>query len=468
MPSRVLLINANRYGWPYPVFPLGLAHVAAALHRAGHLTRWLDLLVEPEALPGAVAEFQPDVTGISLRNIDDVLIKTQATFFTDLADLCGRIRAAKPGPVVLGGSGFSIFPRELLALSGADFGIQGEGEESLVTLVEALASGADCRNIPGLVFRDQGEIRMNPPRRLPQAGAMDAPELPAALVDFYLQRSSMLNLQTQRGCACHCSYCTYPLIEGAFARRRAPAAVANNLEQIARRGAQYAFIVDSVFNSSPAHVTGVCEEILRRKLNLKWGCFLRPQGLTVELAKLMARAGLAHIEFGADSFCDPVLKALGKGLTFDDIQAASESASRAGIDYCHFLICGGPGETAATLDATFANSLRLPGGVIMAVVGVRLYPNTALARDHASAAGEISPADLLQPRYYLAPGLTREGVFAQLEDFARRNPNWIFGDPPASYLTMAERLRQRGVVGPLWSYFAIIQRLAPRPAPAAR
>ena len=154
--------------------------------------------------------------------------------------------------------------------------------------------------------------------------------------------------------------------------------MADEFEALERQGAKYAFIVDSVFNSSPTHVAETCEAICRRKLTIRWGCFLRPQGLTPELVQLMARAGLAHIEFGSDSFCDAVLHEYGKDFTFDDIQQSSEAARAAGVDCCHFLICGGPGETLETLRLGFENSLRLRGAVIMAVAGMRIYPGTRL------------------------------------------------------------------------------------------
>jgi hypothetical protein len=70
----------------------------------------------------------------------------------------------------------------------------------------------------------------------------------------------------------------------------------------------------------------------------------------------------------------------------------------------------------------------------------------------------------LPPAYYLAPGLTADGVFAQLHRFTRNSPNWIAGDPVPEYTRLVERLRSRGIVGPLWSYFAMLQRLGPAPA----
>jgi hypothetical protein len=75
-------------------------------------------------------------------------------------------------------------------------------------------------------------------------------------------------------------------------------------------------------------------------------------------------------------------------------------------------------------------------------------------------------ADLLTPTYYLAPGLAEEEVFTRLQQFSARAPNWIVGDPPPTYLRLVERLRRRGVAGPLWSYFSMMQRFWP-PAPAA-
>jgi radical SAM superfamily enzyme YgiQ (UPF0313 family) len=238
--------------------------------------------------------------------------------------------------------------------------------------------------------------------------------------------------------------------------------VADEFAQIQRRGARYVFIVDSVFNSSPPHVTEICEAMLRRNVNLSWGCFLRPQGLTPELMKLMKRAGLAHIEFGTDSFCDEVLAAYQKGLTFEDIRHSSEMATRENVDFCHFLISGGPGETVETMRRGFAASLRIKNAVILAMVGMRIYPGTRLF-EQALAEGRISrKTDLLAPAYYLAPGLTVEIVSAELKQFARESPGWISGEPVPLYTRLVERLRQRGAMGPLWSYFSTLQRLWPK------
>lgn len=459
MRSRVLLISANRCTSPDPVFPLGLAYLSAALRQAGHECLWLDILAQPEQLASTLKQFCADFVAISLRNIDDVLIRKRETFFDDLPGLIAAIRKEFGGPIILGGSAFSIFPEQLLELSGADFGITGEGESGLLALLGALQNRTDYESLPGLVLRREGKIRCNAPDPEPLHWPLSKSDRPAALADFYLRSGSMLNLQTQRGCAHRCCYCTYPVIEGKRHRSKPPAMVADDFEQLQLLGAKYVFVVDSIFNSSSQHVTEVCEALIRRDLKLPWGCFLRPDGLTSELMGLMRRAGLAHIEFGSDSFCDEVLAAYQKDFIFADILHSSELAHREGVDYCHFLIAGGPDETARTLEEGYRNSLRLDGAVVMAVVGMRIYPGTPLF-ERAVREGQLAPdADLLRPQYYLAPGLTREGVFEQLNEFSRRSPNWITGDPDPAYEKLVARLRQRGVAGPLWSYFSRMQQL---------
>ncbi len=461
MSSNILLISANRCTTPDPVFPLGLSCLNAALRRAGHRTVWFDPLPKPDGFEQVLKPCKPDFIAVSVRNIDDVLIRKQETYYADPAALLATIRRHSNASIILGGSGFSIFPQRLLELLGADFGISGAGESGLVALIEALEKGGDYRGIPGLVFRHNGKVVVNPATLHPVDQELADEDRPVAIASHYLRTSGMLNVQTQRGCGFRCGYCTYPLIEGRRNLRRQPDQVAAELEQLQRRGARYVFITDSIFNSSRQHIVEVCEAILRRNVKMSWGCFLRPQGLTLDVVKLMARAGLAHIEFGSDSFCDKVLAAYRKDLTFDDILASSELARQANIDFCHFLIAGGPGETQATLAQGFINSQRLKGAVIMAVVGMRIYPGTHLF-EQAVVEGLIQPdANLLAPVYYLAPGLTQEEIFDHLRTFARRSANWIAADPNPGYSHVVERLRQRGVVGPLWSYFAMMQRLWP-------
>ena len=456
--QRILLISSNRCDQPYPVFPLGLAHLESALCHAGHTTYWLDAQAMTVPLEQALAEFQPNVIGISLRNVDDVQFQSRQTYFGDAVELCQTLRRQCNCPIVVGGTAFSIFPEQLLTLTGADFGIHGPGEIAFNQLIEAIATGADPSGIRCLVYR-RGERAVVNPRDSAEPIYPDPAERPAELVDFYLRRSSMVNIQTQRGCSLKCCYCTYPSIEGRRCRRRSPDAVAAELGIIQRQGAKHVFITDSVFNTSAEHVADVCEAILQRNVEIQWSCFLRPKNLTQELMTLMARAGLTHVEFGTDSFCDSVLEEYGKAFTFEDVLQSSELARAADVHYAHFLICGGPGETHETLQTTFANANRLRAAIIFALAGMRVYPGTPLLA-RAQREGLLpADVDLLPPVYYISPALTEQELLRQLAEFKRQAPNWMIGALPPSFIQLAERLRQRGVVGPLWEYYASLQRL---------
>lgn len=463
MSSKILLLSTNRYTFPDPVFPLGLACINAALIRNGHKTECLDAnLDSQEQVKRVIAEFQPDFIGISLRNIDDVLIRKQETRYSESISICAFIRQKTRCPIIIGGAGYSIFPERLLQLTGADYGVCGEGEDAVVSLISALEEGRSPDQIPGLVFRESDRVIANPSRHQVFDNPGEFASRPERLVAHYLQTSGMLNIQTQRGCALDCCFCTYPLIEGRRHRCRSADAVAAEMEELARRNTRYLFIVDAVFNSSNEHVEAVCEAILRTGVKMHWGCFLRPFGLTPQLVKLMARAGLTHVEFGSESFSDPVLAQYGKALTFQDILHSSELAHAENLDYCHFLICGGPGETPETLQEGFQNSRHLNNAVIMPVVGMRVYPGTPL-HQRAMAEGRISAnADLLKPAYYLSPGLTSEWLFEQLKSFARQSHGWLPGDTTPAYASLVNKLRKRGVMGPLWSYFAITQKIWPQ------
>jgi radical SAM superfamily enzyme YgiQ (UPF0313 family) len=237
--------------------------------------------------------------------------------------------------------------------------------------------------------------------------------------------------------------------------------VVSDFEQLQSLGARYAFIVDSVFNSSHSHVAEICKALIHRDCRIRWGCFLRPQNLTRELMELMARVGLTHIEFGSDSFSDEVLAEYEKDLTFDDIRLSNDLARAADIDLCHFVIAGGPGETLRTLKRGFENSLLLGGPLIIAVPGMRIYPGTRLFQ-RALHEGQIrADSDLLKPTYYLSPNFSLDQLLSHLKHFARESPNWIAGDADPAFERLVIKLRQRGVTGPLWSYFSAAQRLWP-------
>ncbi len=451
MTRKILLVSVNQYALPYHVFPLGISYLASACKNAGYEVKLYDFAIERESFFQTLQEFKPNYVGLSLRNIDDIYLETENFFAPVLYETAKEIRKQYTCKIILGGSGYSLFPDKLLDLTGADFGICGEGEGSLLQLLECLESNLDYESIPGLVFRKNGTININPQR--PYIGYNDVlPLRNADVTDYYIKSSLMLNIQTQRGCPYKCCYCTYPLIEGNNIRYRSPDVVCDEIERIIAVGAPYFFVVDSVFNSSPEHVTGICEEIIRRGLTIKWGCYLRPRGLTEPLLQLAARAGLTHIEFGSDSFTDSVLDSYGKNFTFADILHSSECARKAKIHYAHFIIFGGPGETESTMKESFENSMQIKKSVFFPFASMRLYPGTPLFHCALQEGLVSENKDLLHPFYYMNPCISQERATELIIEFSKQAPNWISCTKSVQSQTSMNILRKQNLIGPLWEF----------------
>lgn len=458
MPVKILLISINRCRNPYPVFPLGISHITGALRKNGFDVKVIDMGFQDRDLEPVLRDFNPDYVGLSLRNIDDVRIDKTQFFVPELCETVKRVKDVSGAGLILGGSAFSLFPEELLEMTGADYGLMGEAEGSIITLLEVLSGShgeslSALEKVPGLIYRQGNIVRKNAPAAFPSSEISIPCRIPE-IAGYYLKSSGMLNIQTQRGCPFTCCYCTYPLIEGKRARFRPARSVAEDVEDAVRSGAEYLFIVDSAFNTSNDHVAGICEEFLKLKVKFEWGCFLRPCNLTQDLMALMARAGLKHIEFGSDSFCDSVLESYGKNFTFDDILSSSEMARKEKIHYSHFLIVGGPGETEDTLRKSFENSTMLKKTVIFPFTGMRIYPGTPLYA-HALKEKYISePVNLLEPLFYISPYLTKERIAGILSEFHQRSCRWAVEDITPEQAKVMESLRERGIKGPLWEFLA--------------
>ena len=461
MPVRVLLLNPNKCEEPYPVYPVALGYLRSALLDSGHEVAVWDATMSEETLADLLGRFDPEVVAVSVRNIDNVQLHNQQWFVADLVQVCEELRSLTKSPIVLGGSGFSLFPESVLKLTKADYGMVGDAEEVFVEWVDAYAAGRIRTDLPGLVWRSgENAVTVNPGSSC--VHFVDRiPSHDETLLAAYVKAGSPIGVQTQRGCALKCCYCTYPLIEGRNMRRRSADSIANEVEQLAQRGVSYVFFVDSVFNLSSRHVIDICEALLAKPFKMSWGAFLRPHGIDAAMAELFRKSGMKHAEFGSDSFNDTVLKAYHKSFTFEDVERSHQILAAAGVHCSHFIIAGGPGETMETLRDTLEKSERLSGALYFAIVGMRVYPNTDLWRSHVEAGGSPDPDDYLAPVFYVAPGLEQEAVFAALRAHVRKVQNWVVGDPPEAFKIAVAKLRARGLKGPLWEYVDVLQRMMP-------
>lgn len=445
---KILLVSANPETTPYPVYPLGIDYVAGALE-GRHEVFVADV---NEAGGDAVVEKRitaasPDIVGISIRNIDNTEEKSAKSYTDRYSALVRRIRAATSAPVVLGGSGFTLFPGRLMDALQADYGIVGEGERFAVFL-DCLGRGEDPSvlegvRIGGAFWHDGFPPPWNgiPERRF-------EPGRPH--VGYYLTKGGMLNLQTKRGCPFRCIYCTYPHIEGSRLRRVPPQVAADTALSLQEAGAKYLFITDSVFNADYDHSMEVARRFRETGLSIPWGAYITPSRPPTDYFRILADAGMTHVEFGTEACSDRVLENYRKPFRTADIFLAHRAAVEAGLNTAHFFLPGAPAETPQTLAETLDNAEALEKTVCFFFAGIRIYPNTRL-HEIALASGQVTKdQDLLAPCFFRPEKISLDEIRATLQNRAQNRRNWVAGAGGEEMAKIIARLHARGHAGPLW------------------
>lgn len=453
---RVLLVSANQERSPDPVAPLGVCYVATATERAGHDVRVLDLCFSADVeadLVAAIAEHRPEAIGVALRNVDNCAYPDTISYLPHYRRVVDACRRATAAPIVLGGSAYTTMPAHYLEALDVPYGVVGEGEVAFPGLLAALATGADPSGLPGVATRAApGTVRVNPPAWLP---SLDAVTASRHWIDNarYFARGGMGNLQTKRGCHFKCTFCAYPVIEGQGMRTRDPAAVAAEARSLLDDyGTDQFFVVDSIFNAPRGYAERVAEALRPLGRHVRWSCFVGPGSFTPELADLLMAAGCQSVDFGTDAASAATLRGFRKSFNVDDILAASAVCRERGLPFCHSLVFGGEHETWETVEETIAVMDACRPTAVTAMCGVRVYPETPLART-LLARGEVARVeDLYEPWFYFAPAV-REGLAERIAEVARERGNWLL---PGRKVNDEERLlgtlRGRGLKGDMWRY----------------
>jgi radical SAM superfamily enzyme YgiQ (UPF0313 family) len=446
---KILLISANAFTTPYPVYPLGISYLITYLEKRlpDYCFSFFDFNTQSiNDLTEKLKSNKFDIVGISLRNIDDINIFEKNSFIGWYKTIFQIVRENTNAIIVAGGPGFSIFPELLFETLQPDFGIKGEGEEALFQLIKSIGGNLDHENIEGLVYRtSSGKVTVNP-----KTSFLKSLELSfdRELVDFYWNKSGMLNIQTKRGCPYNCIYCSYPVIEGRNVRTLDADFIVDTLKDLYfNLGVNYVFFTDSVFNISNSYNIELAKKIIESGVKVEWGAYFSPHNLTRELLTLFKKAGLTHIEFGTESFSDQQLMNYRKHFRFNEVLEISNISSDLGIFFAHFLILGGYGETEQSLDDTFENSKKMPRSVNFPYIGMRIYPNTELF-NIAMAEGKISGVkDLLDPVYYISDSINIDTI---KERALATEKKWIFADFENEDLINKFRSHKRR--GPLWEF----------------
>ena len=461
---KILLISVNREKMPYPVFPLGLAYLAEALKKEGYRSEVLDLCFcqDPSSdLRDVLQRFQPDLVGLSLRNLDNLTYPTSVSYLKEVEEVVQVCRQTSSAKLMIGGSGYSLAPKELLQHLDVDFGMVGEGEEILLELVRSLEKRDSIYPSPHLLIKEKPLPHFI---RGARVFPIKAPDRTLFETRRYLEKGGMGNIQTKRGCPFSCIYCTYPLLEGKEIRLRKTEEVVEELRKLTQEeGVDYVYFVDDIFNYPPSYAEAICREMVRSKVNIRWSGFVNPNFLDENLLKWMKEAGCVGIEFGTDSGSARMLKNYRKSFTVEDIIQSSQRCSELEINHCHYLLFGGPGEDEETIEESFQLMDRLNSTAVIAMLGIRIYPGTEMERIALSQGVIGNDSNLIYPHFYISPTLGGKLEDIVKEKALERN-RWIV---PGLEINISQNLmegiRRFRIRGPLWELVARMKRPRVKP-----
>ena len=426
---RVLLIATNRDSrlmsrMDARPLPIGLAYVAGHLDPGRHSTKVLDLMFSDDYqadVAAVVKEYQPDLVGLSIRNLDNGSYLDPQWALPVTKEVTQLIRSISSATIVCGGPAFSILPRECFAYVEPDLGIAGDGGETFAELADRLESLEPYRDLPGLVYRENGEIAFTGVRS--SSSFSRPPRLEDLDLAKYRQAGFGIGVLTKLG-----SF-SYPTTTQAAASEEGAWRVIRPIQEIVdevkdmeqRLGLNKVFFIDNGFNIPLAHAKSFCHALMEAELKLHWNTCLAPHSCDSELIGLMKQAGCALVLIAGSG---------GEGHQGTPLEDRLESLGQV-CQLCeegdlHYTITqsfGEPGETKGSVEEKLAFLRNLRPAVANLRVGVRMLPGsavTALAKEEGLIFDEAS---LIRPTFYLAESV-RDWIVDYLKTEVAQRPRW--------------------------------------------
>ncbi|KPK24197.1 MAG: radical SAM protein [Desulfobacterales bacterium SG8_35_2] len=362
--------------------PLGTLYVAAAVQQAGHDVRFYNgAFMRHEEIIEQLKEFQPKFIGLYSTTFGwDKAKRTAAAIKSLLADVF--IATGGPYPVALQ-------EKCLLDCSDIDAVVTGEGEVTVVEMLEKLGSGDDLAGVEGVVYRSGKDIKKNPPRPLITNLDMlpfPARELLGEAVKYIpppatYKRKPVAVIMTARGCNRHCLYCfQIDKHRKSGVRYRSVENVMAEIELVLSQGYKEIKFIDDTLAADYNRAMTIAREIKNRGLDFTWFASAVVNQVDKPLLQAFKDAGCWAILFGAESGVQKDLNTIRKGITPAQIKKAVRSAQEVGLTVYTPFLFGIPGQTYEDGLKTIEFALELEPDIanfhaITPFPGTELYDN---------------------------------------------------------------------------------------------
>jgi radical SAM superfamily enzyme YgiQ (UPF0313 family) len=304
-----------------------------------------------------VLDLRPDVLAITATTID----------WPECVALYRIVRRVLPGTlIVAGGFQFNVYPRECLSFDCIDVGVAGDGEETLLDVVQAHAAGRTLAGIPGTWTRDGGTGGVPTPGPS-RDGVADLDTLPWPARDLFpnhLYRAITIarpfaTMTTVRGCPYSCRYCGQVGQRERFRVRSAPS-VYEEIQSLKAQGFRELIFFDETFTVNYERTMELCRLLAQPGRSIPWTCRTRVDLVDRELLTWMRRAGCKRLQMGIESGSEAVLQRMNRRVDLRQVREAFELAEGLGFETRGYFMLGYLGETQEETDETIALAMRMP------------------------------------------------------------------------------------------------------------
>ncbi len=327
MAVKILLVNPNTYKSP-PVLPIGLEYLSSALRKHDYQCDITDLTFVEHPLgelKDILSKKSYDIVGFSIRNIDSCLYLNNEFFLDKFKKMLDCVKDYDL-PVVLGGSGFSASPNEILEYFKADYGITGPGEVAFPVFLKLWKSNRlDARIINGWDYGLDDNLEM----------------LRAKEIEYnrYVENDGIIGFSTHVGCSNSCPYCIEAKKPVYY---RGIPEVIKEIESLTNRGYHNFHLCDSEFNEDLEYSKKFCKTIIKRTFDFKWTLYMKPYPYDEELFELLGKSHVYLITLSVDS--DKKIQA-GNNYSYDDLEKIIKYCKKYDIGIAVDLLTGYPDES---------------------------------------------------------------------------------------------------------------------------
>jgi radical SAM superfamily enzyme YgiQ (UPF0313 family) len=378
---RILLVvydNESYIHW----FPQGLAYIAAVIQKEGY-----DVEIYNQDLHHYPNEHLTEYLNKNRFDVIGFSVIAGYYQYKKLLKISDAINKSKNRPFyIIGGHGPAPEPAFFLMKTKADAIVIGEGEETIIELLDAIGNHKPLRNVKGIAFCEEDKVLVNSRRTL----IRDIDSLPFPAYDLFpIEYYRLLRVPhaaatdfampvlSGRGCTFLCTFC-FRMDKGF--RPRSNEAIIDEIKYLKKNySITYIAFGDELLMSSIKRTISLCEDIIKANLKIKWDCNGRLNYAKPQVLKLMKKAGCVFINYGIEAMDNHVLRNMKKGLTTKQIVEGIENTLAVGISPGFNIIFGNIGDNKETLNKGVEFLLKYDDGAQMRTIRpVTPYPGSPL------------------------------------------------------------------------------------------